>query len=188
MLPWLNDYVAANTSATFEYYALVLPPDMQNEPDSSLRVLWALETMGMDIGMYDCTLTSYRAQFINFTVPFTFYSHQVVTREAVLPKPRLTSVLWTFLRPFSWDLWLVLLASVFVSGVAFYLLEEASHPKVSSMRSLQFLRYANFIAAMSLVGTNNHEARARASAAVHRALWRSRVSSRARPAVGGSRG
>lgn len=50
----------------------------------------------------------------------------MVAPRAVLLKKPLAEKLWTWTEPFHWTLWLVLLGSVLVSGVVFWLLEEDS--------------------------------------------------------------
>jgi hypothetical protein len=50
----------------------------------------------------------------------------VVAPRAVIPKRLLSQKLWTWLEPFDWMLWLVLLGSVLIGGVLFYFLEDGS--------------------------------------------------------------
>lgn len=63
---------------------------------------------------------------MRFSFTYQSYSYTIVAPRALILKRGLDSKLWTWVTPFSWDLWIVLGCSVFFSGVVFYLLELES--------------------------------------------------------------
>lgn len=64
---------------------------------------------------------------MRFSYTYHSYSFAIVAPRALILKERgLDAKLWTWVTPFSWDLWVVLGCSVVFSGVVFYLLELES--------------------------------------------------------------
>ena len=77
-LPWLLSFAAsyAGANASIEYYAVVLPPGLVNASDSTFKLLWCMEVLGLDVALYGATVTPPRTVAARFTVPYTFYAHQ----------------------------------------------------------------------------------------------------------------
>lgn len=75
----------------------------------------------------DLTITRERMKSVDFTMPYAESALVMVTTF----KYGSAGALWDFLRPFSWQLWVVLLSSFAATGVALYLLEN-NNPDFSS--------------------------------------------------------
>ena len=77
-LPWLLSFAAsyAGANASVEFYAVSLPSALVNASDSTFKLLWCLEVLGLDVALYGATLTPPRTAVARFTVPYTFYAHQ----------------------------------------------------------------------------------------------------------------
>ena len=139
-----------------------LPPSLVNASDSTLKALWMINALGMDTALYGMTATPPRLQSLAFSQPFTFYSHQLVARRATVVLPSLNQKLWHWTRPFTWDMWLALVALLVLQSLTYFYYEQAGSEvdnMVHQERRRGIVRaysYAVFLVAMSVVGTNNH--------------------------------
>ena len=164
--PWVLSAVASQGNISIEYYAVRLPDSLVAATDSTQQALYTLYNLGLDMALYDCTLTEKRSAYMRFTVPIEPYTHQVVSLSPTLPKKSVSQKLWTWLSPFSWDLWVLLLGTVMLSGFVYHKLEyddpiledpselddEAALRMVSYFSHLYHCAYLSFL---SLIGTIN---------------------------------
>ena len=101
-MAWLIDFVATWGLAGVEWYAVSLPPVLVNASDSTLKALWIINVLGLDTALYGITTTPPRQQYLSFSQPFTFYSHQLVAPRATVPLQSLNQKLWQWTVPFTW--------------------------------------------------------------------------------------
>ncbi|MED6191588.1 hypothetical protein PIB30_001319 [Stylosanthes scabra] len=67
-----------------------------------------------DIVVGDITILANRSNYVDFTLPYTDSGVQMV----VAAQQGRVQTMWTFMKPFSWDLWLtILLISIFIGSV-----------------------------------------------------------------------
>ena len=94
---------------------------------SSIKLRWKQ----YDVVVGDITILANRSKFVDFTLPYT---DSGVTMLVPVQHFR-HQTMWTFVRPFSWDLWLsIFVISMFI-GVAILIMER----KVNSMPDQQGL-------------------------------------------------
>jgi ABC-type amino acid transport substrate-binding protein len=79
-----------------------------------------LVTGKADLALFPLTLTSARAQFIDASPPFMDAGYSLLTRIVR------TDESYSFLLPFNWRTWLLLIASLFVVVLALSLLDSAT--------------------------------------------------------------
>ena len=159
---WVMNYLAAyGPLAGLEWYAVSLPTSIATAQDSTFKALWIMNILGLDTPLYGITVTPQRQQYIAFTQPFTFYSHQLVAQRATLPRKSVTETLWQFTAPFSWDMWLAFIGMLFLQSLTYFRYERSSEVRnmmhqESARSTARAYSYAAFLVTMSVVGTNNH--------------------------------
>ena len=72
-----------------------------------------------DVVVGDTTIVANRSSYVDFTLP---YSESCVSM-VVLMKDKEKKNIWIFLKPLSWDLWLVVGATSILTGLATWVLE-----------------------------------------------------------------
>ena len=85
-----------------------------------------VETVGRpdtiyDMAIGDITVTSYRELVCDFTSSFFQSSYRILVKR---PSSSSASGLWQFFDPFSWDVWIMLLAFLFFSSFMLWFLEH----------------------------------------------------------------
>ena len=126
------------------------------------KALYCLEVLGLDVTLYGATVTPPRLAALRFTIPYTFYAHQLVARRAVVPLRSLRATLWRFLDPFTADMWAALICMLVIQSSFYFYYEMNDRGAVNVVKAerrrsrVKACAYTAFLAAMSVVGTNNH--------------------------------
>jgi len=77
-------------------------------------------TRKSDVVVGDMTILAYRSKIVDFTVPYIGSGVKMV----VPVKHGRDQNMWTFVKPFSWDLWLsIIIISTFI-GIAILIMER----------------------------------------------------------------
>ena len=162
-LVWLVAYVAAQLNCSTEWYAISLPSALTNASDSTFKALYALDVLQLDVALYGATVTPPRMAFMRFTADYTQYRHVLVAKRATLPRRDMTANVWLWLRPFSWDMWLLLFCLLLFDTGMYFMFERRTDAVATSPLHRELKRsaahaasHSAFLATMSIVGTNNH--------------------------------
>ncbi|XP_041018053.1 glutamate receptor 2.3-like [Juglans microcarpa x Juglans regia] len=90
-------------------------------------LLYQLKLKKFDAVVGDVTIVANRSLYVDFTLP---YSESGVSM-AVLMKNNEKENIWIFLKPLSWDLWLIIVAVSIFTGLVIWVLEHRINPDFS---------------------------------------------------------
>ncbi|XP_041018724.1 glutamate receptor 2.1-like [Juglans microcarpa x Juglans regia] len=91
------------------------------------ELLYQLKLKKFDAVVGDVTIVANRSLYVDFTLP---YSESGVSM-AVLMKNNENENIWIFLKPLSWDLWLIIVAISIFTGLVIWVLEHRVNPEFS---------------------------------------------------------
>ncbi|KAG2699273.1 hypothetical protein I3760_07G185600 [Carya illinoinensis] len=100
---------------------------------TSDELLYQLKLKKFDAVVGDVTIVANRSHYVDFTLP---YSESGVSM-AVLMKDNEKRNIWIFLKPLTWDLWLIIGAVSIFTGLVIWVLEHRENPEFSGSPNQQ---------------------------------------------------
>lgn len=80
-----------------------------------------------DIAVGDITILADRARYVDFTLPYSESGTILVVKD------KKGKGMWSFVRPFRWDLWLTIISTCIFIGIVLRLLEHGENKKSNSV-------------------------------------------------------
>ncbi|CAI9098698.1 OLC1v1035389C3 [Oldenlandia corymbosa var. corymbosa] len=102
-----------------EFYAFTNKSGFSNGTYDDLLYAIPNETYDMVVG--DVTILADRAKYVDFTLPYSEAGTVMVVRN------RKQRDIWIFVKPFSWDLWLLIFGTCICIGVVLRILENRAN-------------------------------------------------------------
>lgn len=111
------------------------------------------------------SLVSHRRPYMRYSHSYQSFSFVIVAPRALILKRSLSAKLWTWVEPFSSDLWIVLACSVVFSGLIFYLLELETNAEANDFEHFKrqgatrhhlALGHSLYLSALAVTTTGDH--------------------------------